>query len=427
MNINLNDLVEAKIISPDTARQITAYYEQRDVTKSGNKLVLVFGILGALLIGSGIVLIIAHNWDSLGKFGQLSLGLLPLLVAQGLSVYAFTKKPDSKAWLEVSSVLVFFAIATSISVVGQVYNLHSNLSKFLLVWIVLSLPLIYTHRSSLVSLLVWSVATWYGCLVSYNSFDVHIAPWYWAVVAALMPHYVRLLLKSPKSNFTFFHHWIVAGSLTTILAMFMHDAEELIILCYLTLFSIFVMIGQLKPFENIRVIANGFLVIGSLGIISFLLFLSFDGFWENITTHSHDWWMSRELAVSAGLAVIAVVLIIRLHVFKKITLINAKSFAFIAFGVLLVVGTHAPSLAQLFTNFLILALGIFTIRDGAVNQRLGILNYGLLIVTALIICRFFDTDLSFVLRGLLFVAVGAGFFIANYWMSKKKKQNPQKP
>jgi len=40
----------------------------------------------------------------------------------------------------------------------------------------------------------------------------------------------------------------------------------------------------------------------------------------------------------------------------------------------------------------------------------------------LIICRFFDTNLSFVLRGLLFVLVGLGFFAMNYWMIRKRKQ-----
>ena len=36
-------------------------------------------------------------------------------------------------------------------------------------------------------------------------------------------------------------------------------------------------------------------------------------------------------------------------------------------------------------------------------------------------CRFFDTNMSFVIRGLLFVAVGVGFFITNYVMLKKQK------
>jgi hypothetical protein len=66
-------------------------------------------------------------------------------------------------------------------------------------------------------------------------------------------------------------------------------------------------------------------------------------------------------------------------------------------------------------------MGILTIREGAKLNHFGILNYGLLIITALVICRFFDTNISFVFRGLLFVGVGTGFFLANYSMMKKKK------
>jgi hypothetical protein len=70
-------------------------------------------------------------------------------------------------------------------------------------------------------------------------------------------------------------------------------------------------------------------------------------------------------------------------------------------------------------NILILALGVFTVEMGARKNLFSVLNYGLLIITGLISCRFFDTDISFVLRGLLFVAIGAGFFGANYFMYKK--------
>jgi hypothetical protein len=75
------------------------------------------------------------------------------------------------------------------------------------------------------------------------------------------------------------------------------------------------------------------------------------------------------------------------------------------------------------TNILVFAIGILTIRDGAKFDNLGVLNYGLLIITALVVCRFFDTDLSFVIRGGLFVSVGIGFFATNYWMLKKRKLN----
>jgi hypothetical protein len=54
-------------------------------------------------------------------------------------------------------------------------------------------------------------------------------------------------------------------------------------------------------------------------------------------------------------------------------------------------------------------------------NHLGILNYGLVIISILVACRFFDTDMSFVLRGLIFVSLGLGFFAVNYWMIKKRK------
>ena len=66
---------------------------------------------------------------------------------------------------------------------------------------------------------------------------------------------------------------------------------------------------------------------------------------------------------------------------------------------------------------------MITVRNSAKADHLGELNYGLMIIAALVICRFFDTDLSFVTRGVLFILVGAGFFFANYRMLKKRETN----
>ena len=72
-------------------------------------------------------------------------------------------------------------------------------------------------------------------------------------------------------------------------------------------------------------------------------------------------------------------------------------------------------------NIVIFSIGVLTIIQGAQKNHLGILNYGLLIISVLVICRFFDTDLTFVVRGVLFVLVGLGFFGANYWMLQKRR------
>jgi hypothetical protein len=66
-------------------------------------------------------------------------------------------------------------------------------------------------------------------------------------------------------------------------------------------------------------------------------------------------------------------------------------------------------------------LGVYTIREGAMADKLWKMNYGLLILSVLIACRFFDGDISFVARGLLFVVIGAGFFGMNTYMIRKRK------
>ncbi len=74
------------------------------------------------------------------------------------------------------------------------------------------------------------------------------------------------------------------------------------------------------------------------------------------------------------------------------------------------------------TNLMVFALGIFAIRIGNLRNNFGVLNYGLLIITVLVACRFFDTNIDFIIRGLLFVAIGVGFFAANYLMYRKQQK-----
>ena len=68
------------------------------------------------------------------------------------------------------------------------------------------------------------------------------------------------------------------------------------------------------------------------------------------------------------------------------------------------------------------ALGIYTVVQGAREARLATVNFGMLILGALITSRFFDTDLSFVARGLLFILFGIGFLLLNYMIARTRRQ-----
>jgi len=148
----LPELVSKKIITEEVAQNIKNYY-QKNPEENSNKLFTIFGIIGALLGGLGIILILAHNWDDFSVLTKTVFSIIPLVLGQIACFYTLTKKSESITWRESSATFLLFAIAASISLVAQVYNINGDFPKFLLTWILLSLPLIYIMHSSFVSLL----------------------------------------------------------------------------------------------------------------------------------------------------------------------------------------------------------------------------------------------------------------------------------
>jgi hypothetical protein len=95
---------------------------------------------------------------------------------------------------------------------------------------------------------------------------------------------------------------------------------------------------------------------------------------------------------------------------------------------LLVVVLHALALGGLYGagwiafNLWLLAVGALTLVDGLRELDLGTTNRGLFALSALLLARFFDTDLSFLLRGIGFVTLGACCFGLNVWLMRRLRR-----
>ena len=421
---DIPELVQAGVISQETADKINGYYEQKR-GQSTNRLFIVFGILGAILVGLGIILIIAHNWDELSRTAKTLLAFLPLLVGQVMCGFILLKKQESTTWRESGTAFLFFAVGASISLVSQIYNIPGNLSSFILTWMLLCLPLVYVMRSSITSLLYLVGITYYACETCYWSYPTSESYLYWILLLGIVPHYYLLFKKRPASNFMTFHNWLLPLSVIITLGTIAKDADELMFVAYCSLFGLLYLIGDLPFFTKQKLRNNSYKILGSLGTVFLLLLLSFDWFWEDLRGDNFilkEAMSSPEFFTSILLTVVAGGLI-ALHLkTKSLKEIKPIARTFILFIVIFLIGISSP-FAVVLINILAFAIGVATIRDGAKQDNLGILNYGLIIITALVICRFFDTDISFIIRGALFILVGAGFFATNYWMLKKRKSN----
>lgn len=421
----LPELVDAGLINPETAEQIKRYYRQKEKSRPEGRINILFAILGTVLVGLGIILIVAHNWDDLSRPVKLLFSFIPVLAGQALCGYALYKKSSSAAWRESSAVLLFFAAGACLALVSQTYHIPGNLESFLFTWMLLVFPLIYIMRSSMASLLyicgisIYAVCDGYG----YNGKESYH---YWWLLLLMVPHYLSLCLQRPQSNFTTFHHWFVSLSLTICLGTMAANAEELLFIAYMSMFGAFYLLGTSAWFTGKKIFSNGYLVIGSLGTMCLLLALSFRWFWDELAGEDFlkgRFFFSPEIIAAIGFSLIAIWLLI-LHLRnRKEEPVNPVGFIFAGFIIIFFIGISDALTATIATNILLLAAAIFTISRGHRLNHLGILNYGLLIITALVICRFFDTDISFIIRGLMFVGVGAGFFIANNQLLKKRKQH----
>ncbi len=414
-------LLKANVITEETAQKIKEYYT-KDGDESQSKLFIIFGILGAILSGLGIILILAHNWDDLSKTIKSMISFLPLLIGQLFCGYTILKKSENTVWLESSSVFVFFGIGASISLIAQVYNISGDLNSFILTWMLLSLPLVYLLRTSIVSLLYIIGITYYCCNSNYFTYPKEQTYLFWILFLGILPHYYKLLTTKGQSNFTLFHNWFIVTSLMISLGSVGDGNEKLLYLSYMCLFAIYYFIGKNSYFEYQKIKFNSFQIIGKLGTLSLLFVYTFKSFWQYFHKNKLQeisLLTSPEFIIASFLTIIAAVLF-----YKKNNQTNFKNFGlveiiFLVNIFLILMGEFAAIIA----NGIVLAIGILEIKRGNQLNNLQILNFGLLIITILITCRFFDTDFSFIVRGFLFISLGLGFFFTNYLMLKKRNRN----
>ncbi len=422
---DLPELVSAGIISSDTSQQISDYYKRKQVT-SPNRVLLIFGILGALLVGTGVMFIVANQWEELPLSIQTMCAFLVLLVPQFLCGYVLLKMPQKIVWRESTALILFFAVGASISLVSQIYHINGEMGSFMLTWMLLTVPLIYIMDSSAVSLAYLFGIMVYAPAARFNlsyPFEDYI---YWLLLLIPMPRYFLLYKKAPDQILTYIHHWMIPFVLTMTLGYLSHELKILMYPAYIIMFGIFYMTGNSTRFRKKPLIANGYLLFGFIGTVILLLIMSFKSTWKDMAASNFQishLLVAPEFIASLILFVWASLLIYQRYLHTRMIKWNLTNIVFMLFLVVFIVGTQDTSLAVILDNLLVFALGIVMLRAGTKQSRLGVINTGMLVIALLVVCRSFDTDLTFVVKGILFVLVGIGFFVANWLMIKKTTKN----
>ena len=145
----LPELVAGGVVEAETADRIRAHYGAEPAA-SGRRIALtVCSILGSVLIGAGLILLLAHNWRGLPRPIRTVLAVAPLLMSQALALWVLATGRCSAAWREGVGTFLTLAVGAAIALIGQTYHIPGDPGRFLLVWMLLALPVIYLLNAGL--------------------------------------------------------------------------------------------------------------------------------------------------------------------------------------------------------------------------------------------------------------------------------------
>jgi uncharacterized membrane protein len=416
------------LVSPDQADQLRKRYDQppapaADAVPWG---LLVFATAGAIVIGLGVILLFAYNWDEIPKFGKLALVFGAIIGAHAGGLRLLAREGWQPKLGEALAALGTMFYGAGIWLVAQIYNIDEHYPNGFLFWALGALGMAWAIRSTANGLLAVILLAIWGCT---ESLDFH-APEFWSVLlvaGGLLPlawkersslllaaslAAIQLLLAVNVFNwgggahaFTATLAWavlLVAASRLTdadrpdfgggagVMAFFGFGA--FFVCAYLLSFHQAAdgLLNWAREYSPRRALAHTFswslfaLGLAGWGLIARRSLLS-----RELEIHREDWLLPIALLYCFGIAVL-----------------DQRGWG------------HFVSWSF---NLMLLCVAIMWMWRGCQESRLGPTVLGSLLLGAVVLARYFDLFQSMASRGLAFIILGI-IFVAEAMFYRKMRQ-----
>jgi uncharacterized membrane protein len=418
-------LVAGGLLSEEQAERIREHYRAL-AEKGGNRLLAVFAVLGCLLVGLGIILLVAHNWDDLGRAVRTSLAFAPMLLGIGLVLFTLSRRPESVVWREGSAVLLACGSCACVALISQIYHVNGELEDYLVTCSLLILPLLYLPASVMAALAYLAMVTWYAWLVKFDGWSTDIGPLRaLPLLAVAVPAYLKLAKGQGTSIGFLWYGLFLALAVGSVSQMFYEGFAMAHVLALAGIASAFTLAPWLHHDRELR--THPWVFVGGTAMLILFCVLSFRDPWLELRREPFFGEHAQDLVpVITGIVTGLVAYVLSIKVRRPLAYWPYPE----APGLLAVCCGLAwidVDLASITVNLSLLAMGALTVKRGVETDSLKRMNLGLVILGVTVLLRFFDGDMSFVVRGIAFILVGAGFLFMNLRMveQRKRKQRAQ--
>ncbi len=412
----LETWVQEGIINDAQAQAIRGRYSAPEQAGTWGR--IAFAAFGAILIGLGVILLFAYNWDKMHKFAKLAIVFCALISAHGAAL--IVKRTTTRQTLHVLGSMFFGA---GIWLVAQTYHINEHYPNAFLVWGAGALALAWVLPSLPQALMATFLLVLWNGFESYGFQNANYAApivIFFGILPLAWIMRSRVLLSAGLAAFLF-----------TLFSLFLQVSSHLGIPLFLSVAAALIAVGLIMEQNELAPeLASTCFFFGNTLSVVLVYILTFRGAREALSFLSRekapDIWFPVFLVIAAGLWIAALwpfrnmrdrlVHGIRRDYFAAPIALIIYALQF--FGILQLRGF----LATAPYNLLILFSAVMLMQRGFRDLNLRAAIMGSVLLSALAIARYTDLFQSLLARAAIFLLVGGMMLGVGIFFARSRKE-----
>lgn len=408
------------------------------------QLITTVAVLGSLLLGLGVILMIASNWQDIGRWLKVGLIFSILFLTYGLSYYLEHKRNSPR----IGRALVFLGtlmLGAAIVLIQQIFNIVTESNNTMLWWALLIMPIIYglelqpSLALATILVFVWQFFRNSGGIDLFDLFDMRMPTvnyWYLAILGTLLIPlaYKIKATKVQPLNLIGLGLWLMLTCSLWVGGRGRMDFEltraipGLLVAVALLYGTAVFCVGRLHQFwPKWREMETGYTALGFFFVFFPTFILSFEELGEDILEHSA---LPAMVATWQSIVVMVALVAISLTAMWQYRDTEATKRLYMG-GNAAVGAVLAMVFAILFfpTEFYIVLFNVLVFIEGLWLMWLGhetrdkqFINLGLFIFLLMVLIKYFQWGYELFDRSLFFIGGGLVLIAVSYFGERQRRR-----
>lgn len=414
--------IESDFINEQSASALADHYQLQHIQEKKWSLEYILTGVAALMIGLGVILLVAYNWSELSRVTRTFISFLPVIAAQIFALFAIKKQPDLQ---DAAGLLLCLCFGASFSLVAQTYHTYNDLGAFLKVWFLVCLAIPFFLKSKLALLLLWGLFVW-ALLMQTNDYgnamphfeELGFHQCFWILLAAT----AYLSFYEPQSS-VLKALWYFAGLVFTVINLLiffdMKNVSPLsvfhkLLTCLGFAYGAEYVLEKLKEFKPEH--QQSYALIENVSVIPkfafYVAWLSFS--LALVKAKSYDITGNTYSLELIGIFAITLLLVLFYYAIKEKHVLSLLAHIW---AVVLLIFQFTEPLPLIINGLIVLTVATI-LAFSFKNKRASWLNFGVIWILALIAVHFFDADISLLLKGIAFIISGVTILAINKYFKR---------